>query len=85
MIYRKSGQNSSWTTEAWKNGLHFADEIFKCIFLKEKYKILNAISLKYVCKGLIEKKSQYWVIPSCHELTKFKGPWFCKVAGRKIL
>ena len=31
-----------------------ADDIFKCIFLNEKVKILIEISLKFVPKGLID-------------------------------
>ena len=31
-----------------KNGLHFADDIFKCQFLKEKFYILIQFSLKFV-------------------------------------
>ena len=31
-----------------QNGCHFADDIFKCIFFNEKFRILNKISLKYV-------------------------------------
>ena len=31
-----------------QNGRHFADNIFKCIFLNEKIRILMKISLKFV-------------------------------------
>ena len=37
-----------------KNGWHFTDDIFKCIFLNEKLWILNIISLQYVCESLID-------------------------------
>ena len=33
-----------------QDGHHFADVIFKCIFLKEKFYILVQISLKFVSK-----------------------------------
>ena len=36
-----------------QNGCHFADNIFKCIFLNESVRISNEISLKFVPKGLI--------------------------------
>ena len=37
-----------------QNGRHFADYIFKCIFLNENFWIFNGISLKYVPWGLID-------------------------------
>ena len=40
-----------------QNGRHFADNIFKCIFMNEKFCILIRISLKFVPKGLIDNKS----------------------------
>ena len=39
-----------WT----QNGHHFADNVFKCIFMNEKFCILNRLSLKFVPKGLID-------------------------------
>ena len=36
-----------------KNGHHFADDIFRCIFMNEKFWILIKISLKFVPKGQI--------------------------------
>ena len=36
-----------------QNGRHFADDIFKCIFVNENVWILIEISLKFVPKGLI--------------------------------
>ena len=36
-----------------QNGRHFADDILKCIFLKENILIPNNISLKFVPKGPI--------------------------------
>ena len=40
-----------------QNGQHFADNIFKCILMNEKYCILIKISLKFVPKWA----SQHWV------------------------
>ena len=37
-----------------QNGLHFADDIFRCIFMNEKFPILIKISLKFVAKGPID-------------------------------
>ena len=37
-----------------QNGRHFADDIFKCIFMNENVWFLNRISLKFVRKGLIK-------------------------------
>ena len=40
-----------------QNGHHFADNIFKCISMNEKFCILIRISLKFVPKGSIDIKS----------------------------
>ena len=37
----------------WTNGHHFTDNIFRCIFMNEKFEILIKISLKFVPKGPI--------------------------------
>ena len=37
-----------------KNGRHFSDDSFKCIFVNEKFCILIEISLKYVPKGPLD-------------------------------
>ena len=37
-----------------QNGRHFADDIFRCIFVNEKFWILIKILLKFVPKGLID-------------------------------
>ena len=39
-----------------QNGRHFGDDIFRCIFVNEKFCILIKISLKFVLKGPIEYK-----------------------------
>ena len=39
-----------------KIGRHFADDIFRCIFLNEKFCILTKISLKIIPKGPIDNK-----------------------------
>ena len=49
------------------NGRHFPDDIFKCIFMNEKFCILIRISLKFVAKGpinnipaLVQKTAWRW-------------------------
>ena len=37
-----------------QNGCHFADDIFRCIFVNEKFCILIKISLKLLPKGAID-------------------------------
>ena len=37
-----------------QNGHHFADDIFKCIFMNEKFCISIRISLKFVPEGPID-------------------------------
>ena len=36
-----------------QNGRHFADDVVKCIFMNEKFFILNRLSLKFVPEGVI--------------------------------
>ena len=40
-----------------QNGRHFTDDIFKCIFMNEKFCIPIGISLKFVPDGLIDNTS----------------------------
>ena len=40
-----------------QNGRHFADNIFRCIFMNKKCYIAIRISLKFVPKGHIDNKS----------------------------
>ena len=37
-----------------QNGHHFADDIFRCVFMNEKFCILIQISLKFVPEGPID-------------------------------
>ena len=39
-----------------KDGRHFADDMFSCIFVNEKFKILIKMSLKFDPKGPIYNK-----------------------------
>ena len=40
-----------------QNGRHFTGDIFRCIFVNEKFRILIKISVKFVPKGLIDNNS----------------------------
>ena len=48
-----------------QNGRHFADYIFKCIFLNDNFWILARISLKYVPYGLIDNSAALVQIMAC--------------------
>ena len=45
-----------WHIEAETNCRHFADDIFKCIFLNEKFCIVIQTSAKLIPKVLIDSK-----------------------------
>ena len=45
------------TSPPGQNGRHFADGIFRCIFVNEKFCILIKISMKFVPKGPIDNNS----------------------------
>ena len=51
-----------------QNGRHFADDIFKCIFLNEDVWIPNKISLKFVPKGPINN------IPALVQIMAWRRP-----------
>ena len=40
-----------------QNDRHFSDDIFKCIFINEKFCVFVQISLEFVPKGPIDNKS----------------------------
>ena len=40
-----------------QNGRYFADDIFSCIFVNERFGILITISLKFIPNGPIDKNS----------------------------
>ena len=54
--------------EAETNGRHFADDIFKCIFLNENVWIPIEISLKFVPKGPINN------IPAMVQIMAWRRP-----------
>ena len=45
------------STSPEQNSRHFADDIFKCIFLNVKVRILIRISVKFVPKGPVDIES----------------------------
>ena len=49
--------NLTHPTHPEQNGRHFADDIFKCIFVNEKFCILIKISLKFVPWGPIDNNT----------------------------
>ena len=51
-----------------QNGCHFADDIFKCIFLNENEWILFKVSLKFVLKGPIS------IIPALVQIMAWRRP-----------
>ena len=51
---------------AGQNGRLFADDIFKCILMNEKFCILIKISLKFVPKGLIDNKTALVQVMAWH-------------------
>ena len=51
-----------------QNGRHFADDVFKCIFLNDNVWISLKISLKFVPKGLINN------IPSLVQIMVWRQP-----------
>ena len=60
--HRDNNDNITCWVMSWahlpldKNGHHFASDIFRCIFVNEKFCILTQISLKFVPKGPIDNK-----------------------------
>ena len=51
MMQHSGPQLTLNTLRPWQNGRHFADDVFKCIFLNENMWILLKISLKFVPKS----------------------------------
>ena len=57
-----------YTLRLRQNGHHFANDIFKCIFLNENFWILNSISLKYIPYGLIDNLAALVQIMAWHQI-----------------
>ena len=56
MIWQQMDRKHFNSFPPGQNGSHFADDIFMCIFMNEKSRILSQISLKFVPKGPIDNK-----------------------------
>ena len=69
LIYsNKTGNNFFNTLRPRQNGRHFADDIFKCIFINENISISIKLSLKFVPKGPIN------TIPSLVQIMAWRRP-----------
>ena len=53
----RTSDNAVNSSPNGQNGPHLADNIFKCIFMKENYDFFISISLKFVHMGPIDNKS----------------------------
>ena len=51
-----------------QNGRHFADVLFKCVFLKENMCVVIEISLKFIPEGPIDNKSALVQVMAWHLL-----------------
>ena len=49
-FYMSNGISQQYLISPGQNGRRFADDIFRCIFVNEKFYILIKISLKFVPK-----------------------------------
>ena len=68
LTYTHSLQRQLNSLKPRQSGRHFADDIFKCIFLNENVWILIKISLKFVPKGLINN------IPALVQILAWRRP-----------
>ena len=60
-----------------QNVCHFADDVFKCIFLNENFWISNNMSMKCVSQGLIDNISLIQVVAWCHQATShYLNQWW---------
>ena len=65
ILFLKKWGNLVNSSRHGQNGRHFADNIFKCIFLNEKFCTLIQISLKFVFKVSIDNKSALVQVMAC--------------------
>ena len=68
LVLKRNGMSRSWgpnrgkqaglvdTVRPEQNGRHLADNILKCIFMKQKFDILIQISPKFIPEGEIDNK-----------------------------
>ena len=76
-----------------QNGRHSAEDIYKCIFMNEKFCILISIPLKLVSKGPVDNKSALVQVRACRQtgdkplpepmMTQFTDAYMpCSIKGR---
>ena len=66
------------TLSPWQNGRQFADDIFKCIFLKENLKILITISLDLFLRvqlPILQHWFRYW-LGADQETSHYLNQWW---------
>ena len=56
-IFKETLVSGISSSSAGQNDRHFADQIFRCIFVNEKFWILTKYSLKFVPKDAIDNNS----------------------------
>ena len=54
VVAENGSQFSILTHLPGQNGRHFTDDMLRCIFVNEKFRILTKISLKFIPKGPID-------------------------------
>ena len=77
-----------------QNGHHFADDLFKCILVNEKFCILIKISLEFLSKCPLDNKSALIMRMACHQTNdkplpqqmvhQFTTDMICTTRGRWI-
>ena len=68
------------SSPAWQNGCRFADDIFRCIFVYEKFCILVEISLNFVLKSPIDMNPALVQIMAWCPIGESLLAWFTKAA-----
>ena len=75
VLTNNHGQISSNTLRARQNGRHFADDIFKCIFLNENVWFSIKISSKFVPEGIVNNTPPLvQIMARCHPGDKPLSP-----------
>ena len=58
------------TLRSRQNGIHFPDDIFKCIFMNNKFCILIPLLMRFAPKGQVINKSALVPVIAWHQPTK---------------
>ena len=67
-----------------QNGRHFADDIFNCIFVNEKFRILIKNSLKFVPRRPIDNNPALVQIMACRLFGADSLTHICGIRGRWV-